>query len=112
MQLRYLYLLECFFGFFHFCKNATSIYTYQTKTSTYSTLNDDIITSNQKETYEIEYLPKNIAYLIRYKVLSDQEARKQKRYSEFSNYDELEAKYKLRKSFRYDLSFLGYDDYR
>lgn len=44
-----------FFGFFHLCKNATSIYSYQTKTSTYSTLNDDIIISNKKETYENEY---------------------------------------------------------
>ena len=99
-----------FFGSFHLCKNVTSIYSYQTKTSTYSTLNDDIIISNKKETYENEYSPENIAYLIRYEVLSDQEARKQTRNSEFSNYDELSAKYKLRKSFRYDLSFLGYDD--
>lgn len=99
-----------FFGSFHLCKNVTSIYSYQTKTSTYSTLNDDIIISNKKETYENEYSPENIAYLIRYEVLSDQEARKQTRNSEFSNYDELAAKYKLRKSFRYDLSFLGYDD--
>lgn len=99
-----------FFGFFYYLKNNTSIYSYQTKTSTYSTLNDDIITSNQKETYGNEYSPENIAYLIRYEVLSEKEVRKQKRYSEFSNYDELEAKYKLRKSFRYDLSFLGYDD--
>lgn len=99
-----------FFGSFHLCKNVTSIYSYQTKTSTYSTLNDDIIISNKQETYENEYSPENIAYLIRYEVLSDQEARKQTRNSEFSNYDELAAKYKLRKSFRYDLSFLGYDD--
>lgn len=99
-----------FFGFFHLCKNDTSIYSYQTKTSTYSTLSDDIIISNKKETYENEYSPENIAYVIKYEVLSDQEARKQTRNSEFSNYDELAAKYKLRKSFRYDLSFLGYDD--
>ena len=87
------------------------IYSYQTKTSSYSTLNDDIEISNQREIIKKDDLQENTAYLIKYEVLSDKEVKKQLRNnSSYSDYDELEAKYKLRNTLKYDLSFLGYDD--
>lgn len=100
-----------FFGLFNLFKIGSSIYSYQTTTSTYSTLNDDIEISNQREIIESNDLQEKMVYLIKYEVLSDKEAHKEsKSYNKYSEYDDLEAKYKLRNTLKYDLSFLGYDD--
>lgn len=95
-------------------KKSHANYSYNSKTEIYNSLNNSIDMSEDKiivKNDDLDDLEENSVYLIKYEILSDDEAKKEsKTTNRFSDYEELEAKYKLRKILKYDLSFLGYDD--
>lgn len=95
-------------------KRSYSNYSYDSKTELYNSLSNSVDISKGKiivKNDDLNDLEESNVYLIKYEILSDDEAKKESKTSNrFSDYEELEAKYKLRKILKYDLSFLGYDD--
>lgn len=98
--------ISSFLCFFSPINKSFTQYSYNIDTITYSSLSNQVTKESTRDIIS-NGLNLTNTYLIKYNVLSDEIAKKE---GQFHNYEQEEAKEKLRKVEIYDLSFLGYEN--